>query len=140
MLRKLIANTYRLVRHDFPRRNFQVGYQILESACNSTDGLAKLFGVTVLDSPEQISAQYPYILTQLAYKLDYTHWTYAKKLMQKIENENNVKFQNSDNQYHINIKTGTQSTSSIHKYSVKMLELLKLVKNGQPYELEQFSS
>lgn len=140
MLRKLIANTYRLVRHDFPRRNFQVDYQILESACNSTDGLAKLFGVTVLDSPEQISAQYPYILTQLAYKLDYTHWTYAKKLMQKIENENNVKFQNSDNQYHINIKTGTQSTSSIHKYSVKMLELLKLVKNGQPYELEQFSS
>lgn len=140
MLRKLMANTYRLVRHDFPRRNFQVDYQVLEAACNTTDGLAKLFGVTVLDSPELMAAQYPYIMTQIAHKLGYTHWSHAFKLMERIEEERGVKFRDSDNQYHINIKTGIKNTSSTRKYSTKMLELLRQAKTGQPYTLEPFSS
>lgn len=97
MLRRLMANTYRLVRHDFPRKDLKVDFQLLESACSSTDGLAKLFGITVLNSPESLSAQYPYLISQMAHKLGFSHWMHAHKLMKEIEDRNGVNFRESDN-------------------------------------------
>ena len=134
MLRRLMANTYKLVRHDFPRKDLKVDFQLLESACSSTDGLAKLFGITVLNSPESLSAQYPYLISQMAHKLGFSHWMHAHKLMKEIEEHNGVNFRESDNQYHITIKTG--NTSSTHKYSIKMFELLKDAENNGNYAIE----
>ncbi|MTJ92234.1 MAG: SIR2 family protein [Desulfovibrio sp.] len=134
MLRRLMANTYKLVRHDFPRKDLKVDFQLLESACSSTDGLAKLFGITVLNSPESLSAQYPYLISQMAHKLGFSHWMHAHKLMKEIEDRHGVNFKESDNQYHITIKTG--NISSTHKYSIKMFDLLNRAENNNDYTIE----
>ena len=59
---------------------------------------------------------------------------HAHKLMKEIEEHNGVNFRESDNQYHITIKTG--NTSSTHKYSIKMFELLKDAENNGNYAIE----
>ena len=138
LLRKLLANTYKLVRHDFPRKDLKVDYTLLESACESSDNLAKLFGIALLDYPESFAAQFPYLLSQIGEALGFPGWHAAHALMKNLEEENEVRFQDSDNPYHIMVKTSRRAATGTRKYSEKMLELLKKAKDGKPYTIESF--
>lgn len=136
LLRSVLARTYKLVRHDIPKKTIEVDFQILEHAVSSDEEFAKLYGITTLDDPSSINAAYPYSLSNVASELGYDYWHYANELIKSIEHEheNGINLKNSDNKYHIAIKAGNKVQT--HKYSQAAVDLLRKVMAGEPYSYE----
>lgn len=133
VLRSLIARTYELVRTDLPRKRIEVDYAALEKATSDQTEFAKIYGITFLDKPIDVNAAFPYTLSGVASELEYKHWSYANLLIEKIHDEHGVDIKATDNCYHVAIKTGPRSRT--HKYSEAGVNLLKMVKNGENYVL-----
>jgi len=133
LLRSVLARTYKLVRHDIPKKTIEVDFQTLEHAVSSDDNFAKLYGITTLDDPSAINATYPFSLTNVATELGYTYWHYANELIKKLESKEGVNIKNSDNKYHIAIKAGEKIQT--HKYSQACVDILKKVMGGNSYQL-----
>lgn len=131
LLRSVLARTYKLVRHDIPRKTVEVDFQTLEHAVSSDEQFAKLYGITTLDDPASINAAYPYSLSNVACQLGFSYWHYANELIKKVEEAHGENLKNSDNRYHIAIKAG--STVQAHKYSQATVDLLKKVRDGEEY-------
>ncbi|MTI62207.1 MAG: SIR2 family protein [Firmicutes bacterium] len=133
LLRALLARTYQLVRHDIPRKTIEVDYTTLEHAVNDENEMAKIYGITPLNDPIAVNAAYPYTLTQVGKKLGYETWHNANKLIDKVKEEKEFNIKESDNPYHIAIKTGSKLKT--HKYSDATVELLTKVKDDESYEI-----
>lgn len=69
VLRALLHRSYDLVRHDIPRRTVQADFEMLERAVRTGPEFAKLFGITTISRPSSNSADYPYILTEVAERI-----------------------------------------------------------------------
>ena len=134
VLRALMARTYSLVRHDIPKRTVEIDYATLENVTASEESLAKLYGITTLNSPSDVNARYPYSLTHVAEKLGYGSWHYAHQLIQRVRSETGINIKESDNNYHIAIKSG--KVGYTHKYSEAAVALLEAVRDGQEYTLD----
>lgn len=134
LLRALMARTYKLVRHDIPKKTIEVDYDLLERAVQEEAGLAKIYGITTLNDPSAINAHFPYSLTQVAEELGYEHWHPANELIKQVQEETGVNIKESDNRYHVAIKSG--KVLKTHKYSSSAVDLLEKVDNGQEYELQ----
>ncbi len=134
LLRSVLARTYKLVRHDIPKKTIEVDFQILEHAVSSDEQFAKLYGITTLDDPSAINAAYPYSLSNVASELGYGYWHYANELIKVIEAEHGDNLKNSDNKYHVAIKAGNKVQA--HKYSQAAVDLLRNVMKGEPYVYE----
>ncbi|WP_319506467.1 SIR2 family protein [uncultured Methanolobus sp.] len=140
ILRSLLARNYELVRSDIPRSELKVNYETLEHVVNGKEGLATLYGISILDNPEHLNAFYPYTLTQISEKLGFLNiegngiWQKSYPLIEKIINEKGVDIRESDNIFHINIRTGT--VSNTHKYSDSTVSLLEKVRDGEDYSEE----
>jgi hypothetical protein len=134
LLRALMARTYKLVRHDIPKKTIEVDYELLERAIQEEAGLAKIYGITTLNDPSAINAHFPYSLTQVAEELGYDHWHPANELIKQVEEETGVNIKESDNRYHAAIKVG--KVSKTHKYSTAAVDLLQKVDNEEDYELQ----
>lgn len=134
LLRALMARTYELVRHDIPKKTIEVDYDTLESAVEEEAGLAKIYGITTLNDPTAINANFPYSLTQVAEELGYDHWHPANELINEIKEETGVNIKESDNRYHVAIKSG--KVLKTHKYSNAAVKLLRKVENGEEYDLK----
>jgi len=134
LLRALLARTYSLVRRDIPRRSIDVNYKTLEHAVSDDLGLAKLYGITMLDNPSAVNAMYPYSLTHVGQELGYSSWHGAQQLLEQIKSETQNDIKSSDNKYHIGIKAGNIGLN--HKYSECLVELLKAFRDGRQYEFE----
>jgi hypothetical protein len=65
-------------------------------------------------------------------ELGYLSWHKAHSLIEKVRVETGINIKSSDNKYHIRVKIGN---STFGKYSDVALELLKLVRDGIPYEV-----
>jgi hypothetical protein len=76
---------------------------------------------------------YPYILSQICQALGYKGLYNADKLIKEIQIIKGINIRESDNQYHLAIKSGAKT--KIHKYSHAALELLTLVRDGKDYEV-----
>jgi hypothetical protein len=85
ILRSLLARTYELVRTDIPRKEIEVNYKTLENITNKEDGLATLYGISLLDNPKYLNFVYPYILTDIAVKLGYFTRKHHKGDWQKVD-------------------------------------------------------
>ena len=133
ILRALVARTYELVRHDIPKMTIEVNFETLEGAVKQEDMLPRLLGITGLSDPDTFNATYPYLTTALGVKLGYASWHGARALVNKIKDEKGIDLCASDNQFHIAVKSGTNST--IHKYSEAALDLLKAVRDGVAYQV-----
>jgi hypothetical protein len=133
VLRSLLSRAYRLVRSDIPSGLVHVDFSTIERLTNSTEEFEKVFGICRLDDPAQISATFPYAISQLAKHLGYTHWHYVRELMGKIITEKGVDIYACDNKYHVAIKV---NKSVFHKYSDEALLLLQKVRDGLPYEID----
>lgn len=133
LLRALLARTYKLVRSDIPRRSVEVDFDIIEKAVSDDQSLPKLYGVAMLDDPSQLNLQYPYNLTQIGQHLGYSNWHSANRLIESIQRSKGINIKETDNKYHILIKTGK---TEMHKYSKHTLELLDAVDKGEEYKLE----
>ena len=133
ILRALMARTYELVRHDIPKMTMEIDYETLEQAVRNEEELPRLLGITSLSDPQTFNATYPYLTTSLGKNLGFPTWHGARKLLDKIKNDKGVDLCASDNQFHIAVKSGTNSV--IHKYSEAAVALLRAVQADEPYEV-----
>jgi hypothetical protein len=134
LLRSVLARTYNLVRHDIPKKTIEVDFQTLEHAVSSNDEFAKLYGITNLDNPSALNATYPYSLTNVASELGYNYWHYANELIKQLAEETGTNIKASDNKFHIAIKAG--NVIQTHKYSQACVDLLKVLRDGNPYQFQ----
>lgn len=132
VLRAILARTYNMIRCDIPKQTVEVDFKLLEQA-SSEEGFAKLYGVTNLDDPTMFNASFPFSLTDVAVKLGYKGWHKADQLIKLIEDQTGVNIKDSDNPYHVKIKSGQKG--EFHKYSAKAIELLEKAREGADYEL-----
>ncbi|RCS44020.1 SIR2 family protein [Bremerella cremea] len=136
VLRTILARTYEMVRHDLPRKIVEVDYTQLERVTEGKGELPKLYGIATLDNPSTTNAYYPYTISQVGEQLGFPGWHGARKLLDTISSEKGVDITESDNQYHIKVKTGRGDKSATHnKYSDAAVSLLEKVKDGKEYKL-----
>ncbi len=133
LLRALVARTYDLVRHDIPRRTIEIDFKLLEHAVSSTDEMAKVYGITTLDNPSALNANFPYTLTDVGITLGGKGWHCAQKILEKIVRDTGADLKSSDNKYHVGVKSGKVMVS--HKYSELAIELFKKVASGSEYSV-----
>jgi len=126
LLRGLLARTYDLVRHDIPKRTIEVDYTVLERAVEDEGELANVYGITFVGDATHVNVGYPFTLTGVAKQLGHEKWHDANKLLEKVKKNTGVDLKNSDNKYHIAVKTGEKGV--IHKYSPHAIDLLRNVK------------
>jgi hypothetical protein len=138
VLRALLHRSYDLVRHDIPRQTVHANFEMLERAVASGSDFAKLFGITTISKPSSNSANYPYVLTDLAEKIKGKgeYWYEAQIYLDRIKKEKGVDIKASDNRYHCATKTGRTATAIAHKYSDDLLDLMRRMKEGEAYELD----
>ncbi|KJV28704.1 hypothetical protein VI06_11890 [Aquitalea magnusonii] len=134
LLRSLLARNYDLIRHDIPKKTVEINLELLNRVSSSSDELAKLYGITVLEGLDKINIIYPYSLTDIANSLGFNKiWYHANKLIERIKEEKGINIKESDNKYHVAIKSGTKAY--VHKYSAEAITLLEKVMNNEEYEV-----
>ncbi|EOG5445758.1 SIR2 family protein [Morganella morganii] len=134
VLRALLARNYKLVNSDIPKHTAQLDYSRLTSLACENGELEKLYGITDGDSYDAFSANYCYIMSDLASQLGYSSWNYAQQLLQKIKEVSGIDIKATNNQYHQLVTTGKKG--AVHKYSREALQLLMKAKNNQPFEVD----
>lgn len=134
ILRALMARTYNLVRCDIPKKAIEVDFQVLEKNATGAGELAKLYGITTIDGPQDVNASFPYSLTQIGQKMGYKTWHTPNNYLMKIADETGINLKENDNKYHITVKVGT--SSYFHKYSDKLVEILNKIEKGEDYQLD----
>lgn len=136
-LRALMARMVNLIRTDIPTKNVQINYEALEQAISDGESFANLFGVSNLSDPAAANANHPYTSTMFAKKLGFKHWTNTNKLIDIIAKYTGFKMKESDNVYHVRIKSGEAEGSGVRKYSDAAVALLKKVSNGEAYVIPE---
>lgn len=126
-LRAILSRSYELVRSDIPRKALSVNFDFLERKLENSENFAELFGITTISAPSQLSAQFPYSLTEVGQKLGGPNWQHAQKFYNKIVEDTGIDIKKSDNKYH---RQDRVNRSSFHKYSEHFLDLLRKVKNS----------
>lgn len=138
LLRSLLARTVELVRKDAPTRKVDIDFQTLEHKLNSAGGdVATLLGITTISDPAKFNIRFPFTLTEVSEKLGYQHWSYARKLFDRIKEKIGVDILSFDNSYQITVLTGKASGSKIHKYSQECIDLLKDIRDGKEFVLAE---
>lgn len=133
VLRALIARSYNLVRHDIPTMTVHADFKMLTQAVENSNSFANLFGIANISDYSAASAQYPLSATQLTALLGGTGSYLAVSILKKIKDEKGIDIRASDSRYHRSEKV---NKSTFHKYSEEMLEVMKKIKAGEPYELK----
>ncbi len=133
LLRSLMARTVNLIRRDIPNKNVEVDFKVLEHSIENSENFAKILGITSLDNPPNVNANYPYTLGDVAEKLGYDYWHGAHKLIEALRDESGFDMKESDNLYHFKLKTGKHSFT--RKYSDAAVSILTHVQSGEEYEL-----
>ncbi|NWB48438.1 SIR2 family protein [Pseudomonas gingeri] len=135
LLRALMARAFNLVRRDTLVKQVEVNFSMLEHAVESDENFAKILGITSLDGPASVNANYPYTLQLVAEKLGFNSWNGAHKLIEALEQMTGFDMKNSDNPYHFKLKTGKSESSFTRKYSEAAVILLGKVQSGESFKL-----
>lgn len=133
ILRALLARTYKLISKELPRQEVAFDIQFLKDISEDDKELPKLFGISEMDNGQVINANFIYTFNEMAKALGYSYWHSAQLLVDKIEEETGYDIKATDNKYHIKVMTGVKS--STRKYSKQCLDLLILVRDGKPYNV-----
>lgn len=136
LLRSIMARAAELVRTNIPKKHVEIDFKTLEHAVSSGEEFAKLFGVTSISDPSQVNLNYKYTLTGVAEQLGYSYWSKAHELIQIVKDQTGFDIKASDNRYHITMRVGRAEKSVTNKYSEAAVDLLRKVKDGEPYEIE----
>lgn len=134
-LRSLMARTVNLIRSEIPAKNVEVNYETLEHAIANGENFANLFGISNTDNPGAINANHPYTSEMLAEKLGFDHWTKTNKLIEVVAKAKGFNMKESDNIYHVRIKTGKKESSRVRKYSDAAVDILRKVSLGEDYKI-----
>lgn len=133
LVRALAARTMKLIRQDIPSGRVSVNYDVLERIASQNDELPSLLGISSISNPNQ---SHPLTISQVATRLGFSHWMGANKLVNKIKEDKGIDLRSTDNAYHCKIKTGARKASLTRKWSLKSVDLLKKVMDGEDYEVE----
>lgn len=133
ILRALLARTYKLVSKELPRQEVEFDIELLKNISEDDKELPKLFGISEMDNGQVINANYIYTFNEMAKALGYNYWYGAQLLIDKIKEETGHDLKASDNKYHIKVATGARSHT--RKYSKQCLDLLTLVRDKKPYNV-----
>ncbi|WP_100398119.1 SIR2 family protein [Bacillus sp. FJAT-44742] len=82
-----------------------------------------------IQDPNQLAAQFTLSATELServYEQDDSHWSYAYELIRDVHFQTGVNLRASNNIYHVRM-------NGISRFSMNMVQLLKKVKNMEPY-------
>lgn len=131
VLRAIASRVFNIVRKDIPRANIEIDYKHLSSIAEAEDAIPKLLGIGSTLSP---NASYPYNLTAVGKRLGYRGWHGANELISKIKQEKRFDMKASDNVYHCSVKSGE---GYFHLYSDEAINILKLVKEGKDYIINE---
>lgn len=132
LVRALAARTMKLIRHDIPSGSVSVNYDILERVAQDSDHLPTLLGISTIDNPNQ---SHPFTLTQVAQRLGMPNWQAVNKIINKAKEDSGTDLRSTDNRYHCKIKTGNKETSTTRKWSSEGVDLLRKIKNKEPYKI-----
>lgn len=133
VMRALIARSYELVRTDIPKMRVEADFRMLTSAVEDNESFARLFGIANVNDYSQANAYHPLSLTEVGAALGYNTWHHAGTLIDKVTREKSVNIKKSDNRYH---RKDRFNKSSFHKYSHDTVELLRKVRDNQPYDVD----
>lgn len=136
LLRSIMARASELVRTSIPKKHVEIDFKTLEHAISSGEEFAKLFGVTSISDPSKVNLSYKYTLTAVAEELGYSYWSKAHELIQTLRDQTGFDMKASDNKYHITMRTGRAAGSVTNKYSEAAVDLLRKVRDGDPYEID----
>lgn len=133
VLRSLVARSYELVRHDIPKSTIEADFKMLNSAVESSESFAKLFGIATINTYSTAGAQHPYSATEIGKVLGGAGWHFANQIIDGIEVNTGINIKKSDNRYH---RGDRHNTSILHKYSDEAIELLKRARDGHAYVVD----
>ncbi|KIS40067.1 SIR2 family protein [Stenotrophomonas maltophilia] len=135
LLRSLLARTVDLVRRDVPTKRVEIDFQTLEHKLDAGDGVATLLGIAAIGEPAKVNLYYPFTISEVADQLAVGHWNRVNKLIKQVADDTGINIKDSDNTYHISMRTGKQKGSRTDKYSQACVDLLARVASGAKYEL-----
>lgn len=133
VLRALLARAYELVRSDIPKMTVEADFKMLNSAVESSDSFAKLFGIANINDYSSAGAYHPMSLTEVGKALGYKGWHSADALICRVAQKKGVNIKKSDNRYH---RADKINKTIFHKYSADAIELLKKERDGDEYGLD----
>jgi hypothetical protein len=123
VLRHLASRVIDLVRHDVAKNNVELDYKKIEHLTDDKGALGMLLGISNISNP---NVGFPYLLSQVAKKLGYDYWGSLTGLIAQANDRIGYDIKKSDNEFHFAFKSGSKSET--RKYSEKMVDLLKLIK------------
>ncbi|TBG38540.1 SIR2 family protein [Rhizobium leguminosarum] len=133
VLRALMARAYELVRSDIPKMKVEADFKMLNSAVESSESFAKLFGIANINDYSAASAYHPLSLTEVGKALGFKGWHSADALIYAVSQKKGVNIKKSDNRYH---RADKVNKTVFHKYSADAIELLRKERDGEEYELD----
>jgi hypothetical protein len=134
-----MVRSHELVRHDVPKNMIEADFQFLQNAIATSQGFAKLFGITTVNENSILAANHPFTATQIGRKVSTVELkkgaypNYTNKLIAKVKQDTGCDIKDSDNKYHRAEKYGT---NVIHWYSDALCPILIAVRDGAPFALE----
>ncbi|MCV3265122.1 hypothetical protein OGZ01_31685 (plasmid) [Vibrio harveyi] len=134
LIRSLLARTYQLANSDLPKQELPFNFKMLQDIEENSEKLPTLFGITHLTDVQALNANFDYTLTDVAKALGGVIGTTQSNCSIRYGRIKESTIKNSDNNYHLSIKTGAKSMT--HKYSQNAVDLLQKVQNGEEYNLD----
>lgn len=95
------------------------------------EGKNTFINLSVIKEPEQLLAEYPYRISDIANKIGDDHWYRANKLITEIEQKSGIEIKGTNNSYHIDVGVNGNN----HRYSNELLIILKQYINGDQIKL-----
>lgn len=120
-LRSFMARCYKMVISNIPTKTVNLNYNAIDHAVESDETFFDFFGFGKIDSPEHLNANYPYTITQLGEKLGGLSAHKINQIIKKIDIKHGVEIKNSDNTYHLKIKTGKAKGSMVRNIQKECL-------------------
>jgi rRNA processing protein Gar1 len=138
-LRRLLANSYELVRDVAPRR--KVHFETLEMAAAEKDEFASLVGVVPMDEDTPVigpQLNHPLPPSDLAEELGLGGHVTLNEKIQEIADQEGENIRESNNRYHVGLwhPDGEDEGPAYRRYSEKAKELLQDYLDGEDITLK----
>ncbi|MCM3225939.1 SIR2 family protein [Terribacillus saccharophilus] len=101
------------------------------SSAEDVEAGTKFLTFVDIQEPDQLAAQFPLTATELTkrvYDNEKTHWSNAYSLIDDIKIKTGADVRGGNNMYHVRM-------TDVTRFSIKAVELLKKVKNLEPYTI-----
>lgn len=132
LVRAFLARTYTFASESIVKQELPFDFEMLRNIAEQDDALAKMYGIAELNNGQALNARYPHTMSDLAKMLGMGSWHYVNKEFEKLKKMTGFNIKDSDNNYHVFVKTGKSGTG---KYLMEAFELLRKLINNEEITL-----